>query len=168
VLLGVEINPISMLKVVVDARIDSRKLADHGTIGFTRIAPLVQVSLGKLTAHARGDIIIQNDDTGTDKANYQKTTSVETWGDAIIACRIGGAYQVTGAANAYLQLGSDNISWIDGNGFYAKLGTKITLGTASIEIFDKVNQIGAAELTGASGDYSPINNQFQIDLNWTF
>jgi hypothetical protein len=39
---GVEVNPIDVLKVVVDTRFDSRKQDDHGKIGYFRVGPLVQ------------------------------------------------------------------------------------------------------------------------------
>jgi hypothetical protein len=56
----------------------------------------------------------------------------------------------------------------DGNpgaGLYIKPGIKFTLGSSSIEIFDKINKLGAADKAGGA---SSIVNQFQIDLNWSF
>ncbi|MDR0638959.1 MAG: hypothetical protein LBG27_08710, partial [Spirochaetaceae bacterium] len=62
-----------------------------------------------------------------------------------------------------------------GAGLYAKLGGKITFGTSSIEIFDKINRIGAGDLEKQNAtdktkydSYSPITNQFQVDFNWVF
>jgi hypothetical protein len=60
-----------------------------------------------------------------------------------------------------------------GAGLYAKLGGKITLGSASIEIFDKVNKLGATDLQKFNAkkeveSWSPVTNQFQIDFNWSF
>jgi hypothetical protein len=62
-----------------------------------------------------------------------------------------------------------------GAGIFVKPGVKIALGSTSIEIFDKVNGIGATSLqkSGAKQDdppisISPVTNQVQIDLNWKF
>jgi hypothetical protein len=175
--------------------------------GYVRIGPLVQYSSGKITAHLRGDITIRNDGYGksgteslkgkkiTDLTSADKTkvieadggtikgnrisdwTSVENVGDSIIAFRVGGAYQVTDAVNAYLQIGSDNLTYfkgsdkLTGNGLYVKPGVVIKLGAnSSIEIFDKINKIGTEKIkqTAPNDDYSPIRNEFQIDLNWIF
>jgi hypothetical protein len=217
VILGVEVNPIDVLKIVVDARIDTRKYADGKTSfdpksaasadnrvndknGYIRIGPLVQFASGPLTAHVRGDITLQNDGFGkdsTDKANkgqpvnYASTkalklikdahanwVNVENLGDMSIAFRVGGDYKFNSTVNAYLQVGSDNVAWFAGNGLYVKPGVKIALGTASIEIFDKLGQIGADKTKVATDDlaspsvavkaHSPFTNQFQIDFNWIF
>jgi hypothetical protein len=174
IILGVEVNPVDILKIIVDADIDTRKNDDHGKTGYIRIGPHVQYSSGPITAHARGDILIQNDDKGvvdydtnmvlTEKTTYVNYVLVEKEGDTSIAFRIGGAYQLTDTANAYLQLGSDNVSYFDGNGLYVKLGTVINLGPSAIEIFDKINKIGADDFGGSS----PLTNQFQIDFAWKF
>ncbi|MDR1095386.1 MAG: hypothetical protein LBL31_03255, partial [Spirochaetaceae bacterium] len=210
VILGVEVNPIDVLKILVDARIDTRKLQDdkgeaiNDKNGYVRIGPLVQYSSGKLVAHARGDITIQNDGFGKDETGKaykgQKVSygdekvlketkdahaswiNVKNLGDTSIAFRVGAAYQATDTLNTYLQVGSDNVSWFAGNGLYVKPGLKITLGTASIEIFDKLGQIGADktvilyndlsktgdDLEVVSKAHSPFTNQFQIDFNWSF
>jgi hypothetical protein len=109
-------------------------------------------------------------------ANPERYVPVEYTGDPIIAARIGVDYKVSDTIGAYLQIGSDNVAWFAGDkdkgqpgaGFYAKPGIKFTFGTSSIEIFDKINRIGAASKTNADGDYSPITNQFQVDFNWVF
>ncbi|MDR1095385.1 MAG: hypothetical protein LBL31_03250 [Spirochaetaceae bacterium] len=174
ILIGVEVNPVDIFKIIVDADIDTRKNDDHGKTGYIRIAPHVQYSGGPITAHARGDILIQNDDKGvvdydtnmvlTEETTYVNYVPVEKVGDTSIAFRVGGAYQFNDTANAYLQLGSDNVSFFDGNGLYVKLGTVINLGPSAIEIFDKVNRIGADDF----GGNSPLTNQFQIDFAWKF
>jgi hypothetical protein len=174
IILGVEVNPVDILKIIVDADIDTRKNDDHGKTGYIRIGPHVQYSSGPITAHVRGDILIQNDDKGavdydanmelTEDTTYVNYVLVEKLGDTSIAFRVGGAYQLTDTANAYLQLGSDNVSYFDGNGLYVKLGTVINLGPSAIEIFDKVNKIGADDF----GGNSPLTNQFQIDFAWKF
>jgi hypothetical protein len=200
VILGVEVNPVSVLKILVDARIDTRKAYDsdvnrtpiNDKNGYTRIGPLVQYSSGPLTAHVRGDITIQNDGYGKDSSGKdykgQKLAElgvtedllkelhaspwapIESLGDTILAFRVGGAYQVLEPLNAYLQIGSDNVGYVKGAGLYVKPGVKITVGGGSIEIFDKINRLGAEEIKGADPikDHSPITNQFQIDFNWSF
>jgi hypothetical protein len=192
---GIEVNPIDVLKVVVDTRFDSRKLYDsdgnqlQAKNGYFRVAPLVQFSSGPLTAHARGDIVLQNDGLGSGKGQevplgtdfskgtwkdiadlHAKWVPVEKLGDTSIAFRVGAAYNLTSTINAYAQVGSDNVSYLDGNGLYVKPGIKFTLGSSSIEIFDKINGLGAKEIpaAGALKARSPIVNQFQIDLNWSF
>ncbi|MDR1468192.1 MAG: hypothetical protein LBT00_02740, partial [Spirochaetaceae bacterium] len=102
-------------------------------------------------------------------------------GDVALAPRIGVDYKATDTIGVYFQLGSDNILWIAGQeldgadpyiagaGVYVKLGGKITLGSSSIEIFDKINKLGAvADKNNAGDDISSIENRFQIDFNWKF
>jgi hypothetical protein len=204
IILGVEVNPISGLLIILDADIDTRKYQDSDGVqvgeknGYVRIGPLFQYSTGKLTAHLKGDIAIQNDGYGNLKGeniadfigaygssnyddfigNHALYVPVENVGDPSIAFEIGAGYNITDNVNAYFNLGSDNIMWLKGdgdkglpgNGIFAKPGVKITLGNASIEIFDKINGIGTAKLTQGPGldDISFLTNQFQIDLNWVF
>ncbi|MDR0639687.1 MAG: hypothetical protein LBG27_12440 [Spirochaetaceae bacterium] len=129
--------------------------------------------------------------------NYAEITKVSvTWGDGssedyqyakytgdpTVGVRIGADYKVNDTIGAYLQIGSDNVLWFaghddltkiaeDGNpfgaGFYIKPGIKFTLGTSSIEIFDKINRLGASTIKLVE-DWSPVTNQFQIDFNWVF
>jgi hypothetical protein len=170
-LIGLEVNPIEVLKVVVDVDIDSRKNEDHGATGYFRIGPKVQFSSGPLTAHVQGDIIVPNDDETWNQADKKGDIPVEEKGDTTVAFRLGGAYDITSAINAYLQVGSDNVSYFvgeenvkSGAGLYIKPGITFTLGTSSIGIFDKISGIGAAK----EGDKNPLGNQFQIDFNWSF
>jgi hypothetical protein len=124
------------------------------------------------------------DDVMVTKDDYVDYVKVETLGDMSLAFRLGGDYKVSDTVGAYLQIGSDNVLWLagdidikngvdrPGNGIYVKLGGKITLGSSSIEIFDKVNGLGAADREYYKNQdietYSSINNQFQIDFNWSF
>ncbi|MDR0638964.1 MAG: hypothetical protein LBG27_08735 [Spirochaetaceae bacterium] len=115
-------------------------------------------------------------------SDYERTNvPVEALGDPIVAFRIGADYKITDPINAYIQIGSDNVAWfagqekdgadpyIAGAGLYIKPGIKITLGSSSIEIFDKINKIGAVSWKNAKNDdVSPIANQFQVDFNWSF
>jgi hypothetical protein len=176
-LIGLEVNPIEVLKVVVDVDIDSRKAKDHGATGYFRIGPKVQFSSGPLTAHVQGDIIVPNDDEAWNQADKDGDIPVEEKGDTTVAFRLGGAYDITSAINAYLQVGSDNVLWFAGEedkfapgaGLYIKPGIVFTLGTASVEIFDKINGIGAAEISKPGFlEFNPLRNQFQIDFNWSF
>jgi hypothetical protein len=172
---GVEVNPIDVLKVVVDLQFDSRKQEDHGETGYFRIGPLVQFSQGPLTAHAFGNIIVPNDDKGLNTADPEYKIPVDELGDPSIGFRVGAGYDLTSTINAYAQVGSDNVAYLTGEegrpgaGLYIKPGIKFTFGTASIEIFDKINKLGAANKENFEGDtYSPITNQLQIDFNWAF
>jgi hypothetical protein len=166
---GVEV-PLAPLNIIVDARFDSRNEDTAGaTTGFIRIGPLVRFTAGALTAHVRGDIGIQNGKSDTIAADSGRGTTKKV-DDASIAFRTGVDYAVNSTLGAYFQVGSDNVAYFDGNGLYVKPGVKITLGTASIEIFDKINKLGAKEIpvAGTVKEHSPFNNQFQIDFNWVF
>jgi hypothetical protein len=168
----------------------------NNKVGYVRIGPKVQYAAGPITAHLQGDIIIQNESPDSDGKIDDKVVTafdyalgggsvpvpVESLGDNIIAFRVGGDYKITSAINAYLQIGSDNVSWFAGDkdspgaGLYIKPGIKFTFGTTTIEIFDKVNRLGAADLKAkaatatalAVGERSPVANEIQIDFNWSF
>jgi hypothetical protein len=136
------------------------------------------------------------------KALYENYVPVGEPGDMSLAFEVGADYTVSTPLSLYFRFGSDNILFLAGDvdvkengkyltentdandewkhrqpgaGLYAKLGGKITLGSASIEIFDKVNRLGATDLqkfnakdTTVVDAWSPITNQFQIDFNWSF
>jgi hypothetical protein len=115
---------------------------------------------------------------GGKDAKTEDWVPVEKIGDPIVAVELGASYGITETINAYLNLGSDNVLYplgtedVPGSGIYAKPGVKIALGSSSIEIFDKINGIGAPALKKGSNngkdDLSSLTNQFQIDLNWSF
>jgi hypothetical protein len=179
VIAGVEI-PLAPLNIVVDARFDSRNEDDNAkTTGFIRIGPLVRYTVGALTVHARGDIGIKNGkstklaaDSG--RGNVEKKAEE----DASIAFRVGADYKVNDTVGAYFRVGSDNVAWLAGDktspgaGLYIQPGVKFTLGTANIEIFDKINKLGAEELAADTVKSlkarSPVVNQFQIEFVWAF
>jgi hypothetical protein len=196
-LFGVEVNPIPGLSALVDLDLDTRKYMDTAKIGYVRIGPRVSYSTGPLTAHLKGDITIQNEtlkdatkdqstSTATEKPPVPNSESyardggpVKELGDPSALVELGGKYAITDTVSAYLNLGSDNVLWLAGEknkpvgaGFYAKPGLTIKLGpSSSIEIFDKINKIGATEIpavTGGPKARSPITNQFQIELVWSF
>jgi hypothetical protein len=121
----------------------------------------------------------------TDKT-YAYYVPVEKLGDMSFAFEVGGDYKLNDIFNAYLNIGSDNVAWLagdindkkgiqrPGNGLFVKPGVKIAIGGGSIEIFDKINGLGAADNEKYDGNtdkttsYSSITNQFQIDFNWSF
>jgi hypothetical protein len=199
IIAGVEVHPIAPLTVILDARFDTRKMnTDDAYVtdsknGYARIGPLVQYSVGALTAHIKGDIAIQTgvyEFGGTDykgeniadtiaasgsvtqasiEAMHALWVPVENFGDASFAVEAGAGYDITDAINLYFNIGSDNAGWIAGNGLYVKPGAKIAVGGGSIEIFDKINGLAAdsIERTGQD-DISRVINQLQIDFNWSF
>jgi hypothetical protein len=192
-IIGIQVNPISALTIVVDGRIDTRKFDDHGKSGYVRIGPKVVYATGPLTAHLQGDILIPNESEevsyGFDptsapdysRPDYTNRPPVEKAGDKSVAFRVGAEYKVTDTIVPYFQVGSDNVLWLAGQeasspdpyiagaGLYAKPGVKITLGTSNIEIFDKINRIGAVSWKNAENDdVSPVTNQLQVDFNWVF
>jgi hypothetical protein len=157
-IVGIEV-PVSPLNIIVDARINTLS-SDTGETGFIRIAPLFRFSSGPLGAHARADILVPNG-----KGTLPSTAGggkVEKSGDTGIAFRVGGDYAVTDAIKPYLRVGSDNVSYLDGNGLYVQPGFTFTVGGANIEIFDKINKIAA------DNNVVKISNQFQIDFKWSF
>jgi hypothetical protein len=210
IIAGAEVHPIDPLKVVVDARIDTRKfdkaaeVRPFNQVGYARIGLKAQYATGPLTAYLKGSAFLPNSKAdekqqidGVPVANadfagigkpggyaYADSALVKYLGDPSFAVELSGTYTV-GAAGIYFNVGSDNVAWIAGDGklkingeetnrpgagIYVKPGVKFTLGTTSIEIFDKVNRIGAAELpaTSTTKARSPISNTFQIDFNWSF
>jgi hypothetical protein len=198
VLLGIEVNPFAGFTAVVDTRIDTRKAENHdGTSGYVRIGPkFVYSGVDKLTAHLKGDIGIQLDDDDP-KTGHKGTYAWADGGaagggvarendwDAALGLELGASYAVTETIKPYLNIGSDNLLWLtgqeedgatrhsDGNGLYLKPGVVFTISpTASIEIFDKINKIGAVQnevvVGGTTKKCGPITNQFQIDFNWSF
>jgi hypothetical protein len=124
-----------------------------------------------------------------------KYRPVETYGDMAVGFEIGATYTI-GTVAPYLKIGSDNLLWIAGDvalkkddnnwykstyrpgaGVWVKPGATITLGAASIEIFDKIGGIGATNLEyyyidnnddWKIGSASAFTNQFQVDFNWKF
>ncbi|MDR1470246.1 MAG: hypothetical protein LBT00_13260 [Spirochaetaceae bacterium] len=129
------------------------------------------------------------------KTDYVKYRAVENYGDTAVGIEIRADYTVSDTIAAYLRIGSDNLLWIAGDvalnktdvykstyspgaGVWVRPGVKITLGTSSIEIFDKLGGIGATDLeyfyydlattTTKIGSTSAFTNQFQVDFNWKF
>jgi hypothetical protein len=162
VIAGVEV-PLDPVNVILDARIDSRN-NDVGETGYIRIAPLVRFTSGPLAAHVRGDISIPsgkgdvaaNGGGGTRDPTEEAATS--------IGFRVGAEYAVLEGVSPYLQVGSDNVGYLDGNGLYIQPGVNFTVGSCSIGVFDKIDKIGADDTTTRKG----ITNQFQIDFKWSF
>jgi hypothetical protein len=206
VIAGFEVNPIAPLKIVLDARFDTRKfdkdlLGWKNTIGYTRVGLRAQYDVtSQFNVHLQGTVFKPNesvDENGeidgvsvtrarfgggepSNAFNSADYGNVEKLGDLALAPRIGVDYKATDTIGLSFQLGSDNILWIAGQeldgadpylagaGIYVKLGGKITLGTSSIEIFDKINKIGAVSDNSGAEDVSPITNQFQVDFVWKF
>jgi hypothetical protein len=200
---GIEV-PLGAINFLVDFRFDSRKQADpetgtvggvanqittvaQTTTGYFRVGPLFRYTAGALVAHARADIWLPNDDqymetsTGKWGLPYPRT---EELGKTAVAFRIGADYALNSTTGLYGQLGSDNALYLagtekgyyEGNGLYINLGAKFSFGSSSIEIFNKINKIGAKKAPdiaagspgGPSKGTNPLTNQFQIDFNLSF
>jgi hypothetical protein len=169
IIAGIEIA-FAPVNVIVDARFDTRKNDEGQATGYTRISPLIRYIADPITAHVLGDISIPNgkgdstaDNNGFNADHYDVETA-KAAGDTTIRFRLGLNYAVSETLEPYIYVGSDNVSYFEGNGVYAQLGAVITLGSSSIEIFEKINGLGAKEDEGKS----PIANQVQIDFNWSF
>jgi hypothetical protein len=124
----------------------------------------------------------------TQADNYvQKDLLVGAPGDAALKFRIGGEYKISDALSAYLQFGSENLLWIAGDidakksidkpgaGLYVKPGVKIAIGGGNIEIFDKIDRIGAKDSETLNKKDSTkvdktslVTNQLQIEFVWSF
>jgi hypothetical protein len=192
---GVEIAPFTGLKIALDGRFDTRKYMDdnkqlNDKNGYALIGVKGEYVINAITAFLKSEIAIQNDGYGdstrdqrkvadfptpADKKKYTedahaKWVEVEALGDTSIQFELGGDYKVSDTLNTYIRIGSDNVKWFEVNGLYVKPGVKFTLGSSSIEIFDKLNKIGAKEIAeaGSVKAHSPFSNQFQIDFNWSF
>jgi hypothetical protein len=116
----------------------------------------------------------------------QKDLLTEKPGDMAFAFELGGDSKLNDIVNAYLNIGSDNVAWLagdidikknpaldhPGNGLFVKPGVKIAIGGGSIEIFDKINGLGAKDREYTKGPsvetYSSVTNQLQVDFNWSF
>jgi hypothetical protein len=203
---GVEVHPIDPLKVVVDAKFDTRKFdkdlyaalpssARIDMIGYSRIGLKAAYDVtSQLGVYLKGIAFIPND-KADDKSEIDDLTvgttsyvgngdygAVETLGDVAIAPELGVSFAVTPAIVPYFNIGSDNVLWIAGDkdkgqpgaGLYFKIGGTITVGSSTIEIFDKVTGLGAEDLAAVTGganpkeERSPDVNRFQVNFNWVF
>jgi hypothetical protein len=166
----VELLYAVQVPTILPVGIDVTGALQTGDAGYFRIAPKVTYALDKLDAHVQGDInVFIGDDTkvkapGTGYSNFG---NYEKIGDASIGVELGAGYQITDLIGAYLNVGSDNIAAIDGNGFYAKPGATFAFGpNTNIEVFDKISNLGADDaLAWGPGK---IANQLQVEFVWSF
>jgi hypothetical protein len=192
---GVEAIPLSILKVAVNARIDTRKYqndkgdAINNKNGYLRIGGKVAFEDGPLSAFVVGSAVIQNDgfakgvkgtkvvyeqssDDFTKYYNYTHANwvNVEKVGDTSVNFEVGADYKITTDTKAYIRVGSDNVAWFEGNGAYIKPGVSFTLGSASVEIFNKLSKIGAKDIGAYEKvkKHSQLKEQFQVNFGWAF
>jgi hypothetical protein len=162
----VELVYAVQVPTILPVGIDITGSVKSGDDGHFRVAPKVTYETGKLNAHVQGDINmdISSDDGYPDSglANFGHT---EEDGDASIGFELGAGYQLSDLIGVYLNLGSANIGYLDGNGFYAKPGATFDFGpNTAIEVFDKISYLGA------DGDLPrrKLSNQLQVEFVWKF
>jgi hypothetical protein len=137
-----------------------------GDDGFFRVAPKVTYAADKLDAHIQGDInmFIGDKDKSSGPKGIHGFGATEKVDDASIGFELGAGYAITDLIGVYLNLGSDNIGYLDGNGFYAKPGATFDFGpNTAIEVFDKISLLGADSEKGGN-----ISNQLQVEFVWKF
>jgi hypothetical protein len=171
----VELLYAIQVPTILPVGIDITGALQTGDGGYFRIAPKVTYATGKLDAHVQGDInMFIGDDVKVqyvgpandpDKTGYSNFGTTEKVSDAGIGLELGAGYQITDLIGVYLNLGSSNIAYLDGNGFFAKPGATFAFGpNTNIEVFDKINLIGAdGDLPGKK-----ISNQLQVEFVWSF
>jgi hypothetical protein len=135
-----------------------------GDNGHFRVAPKLTYAADKFDAHVQGDINMDiSSDTAapdSDLANF----GAREEDDASIGFELGVGYAISDIIGLYLNLGSKNIGYLDGNGLYAKPGATFAFGpNTSIEVFDKISLLGADSKIAGN-----IHNQFQVEFVWSF
>jgi hypothetical protein len=160
----VELLYAIQVPTILPIGIDITGAFQSGEAGYFRIAPKVTYATGKLDAHVQADINMDISDDGVPVGDgYSNFNAVEEEGDASVKLQLGVGYQITDLIGLYLNLGSDNIGYFDGNGLFAKPGATFAFGpNTSIEVFDKINYIGA------DSDVVKFKNQFQVEFVWSF
>lgn len=128
--------------------------------GF-RIAPKVSFAQDAISAYAQVSAKI---DTESDDSREIPDTKED--GDASIGFEVGGDYKVTSVIKPYLKLGSDNVSYLDKTGIWAKLGVEFALGNGiTVDVFDKISKIGGdVDIYGKTAQV----NQVQVNFKWAF
>jgi hypothetical protein len=153
---------------ILPVGIDITGAFQSGDNGYFRLAPKVTYAADKLSAYVQGDININIGEEGATPGTNYSNFGVTDWekvldNPASIGFEIGAGYQLTDLIGLYAAIGSANLSYLDGNGLYIKPGATFGFGpNTSIEIFDKISNIGA------DSDYLKFANQFQIDFVWSF
>jgi hypothetical protein len=111
------------------------------------------------------------------KDKHAEWVPVENWGDVAIKFTLGADYVLADGIKAALEVGTNNVAYLAGNGLYVKPGVTFTLGPCEINIFDKIAGLGMDEIKGEEGatgkddspkTYSQTTNQFQINFKWSF
>lgn len=134
--------------------------SDKNMPGF-RIAPKVSFAQDAISAYAQVSAKID-----TESDDGRRISVAKEDGDAAIGFEVGGDYKVTSAIKPYLKLGSDNVSYLDPNGIWAKLGVEFALGNGvTVDVFDKISKIGGdVDVYGKTAQV----NQVQVNFKWAF
>lgn len=83
-----------------------------------------------------------------------------------LAFELGAEYVVTPIITGKLYLGSNNLTYFEGNGLWVKPQATLTLSpNTEINVFDKIGNIGADKEKGIG---AKIYNQFQVNFTWKF
>jgi hypothetical protein len=125
------------------------------------IGPKVSFDQDAISAYAQANIKI---DTKSDDKRIISTAKED--GDTSIGFEVGASYKVTSEIKPYLSLGSDNVSYLDKNGVWVKLGADFSFGNGiSIGVFDKISRLGGdADVYGKTENV----NQVQVNFGWAF
>jgi hypothetical protein len=146
----------------------------NGEGGFG-IGPVINFAISDaLSAHVQGLYYTSNDTIkdGGDKDNtsdLQVNGAFETEGKeddkaTSFSFEAGVGYDLGNGLDVYFNLGSDNITYIDGNGLYIQPGLNKKLSdNAAIKLWDKINGLGADE-----DIYGKALNTLQLDFAFTF
>jgi hypothetical protein len=132
---------------------DHHVLGDKGLEIGAKLAFELSDTLGASALAIAG--VPGNDDDQWDGA--------EAAGDTTIALELQADAQISDPLGVYVNIGSDNIAYFDGNGLSAKLGASFAIAdNIAVELYDKVNHIGA------TADDAKLQNTVQINFTWSF
>ncbi|GHU16728.1 hypothetical protein FACS1894163_06610 [Spirochaetia bacterium] len=144
------------LKIGVDFQMKS------GDIGYIKVGPKVDFTKDALGVN--GKVIFEANNEKNAKLFKDDGWKIKEAGDSALAFELGVEYKVTPIITGKLYLGSDNLTYLDGNGLWVKpQGTFALSPNAEINVFDKISKIGGDEKVAGK-----IKNQLQVNFTWKF
>ncbi|GHU16753.1 hypothetical protein FACS1894163_06700 [Spirochaetia bacterium] len=165
------------LNIAVDFRYVS------GKTGYIKVGPKVAFTKDALSVN--GKVIFEANNEKASKI-YEATNNPKTAGQLLgdggwivdigptdgdkkasaLAFELGAEYVVTPIITGKLYLGSNNLTFLAGNGLWVKPQATLTLSpNTEINVFDKIGNIGTDKDKGIG---AKIYNQFQINFTWKF